>query len=140
MNKQEIIEFINKNPSCHLATCEKQQPRVRGMLTYKADEKGIVFTTGRTKDLYKQIVANPSVELCYFDPKTNTQIRVTGQARILEDLDLKKQIVKDFSFLQPVVDRFGYEALVVFRIVSAEALVWTFATNMEPKQPIELSA
>jgi pyridoxamine 5'-phosphate oxidase len=139
MNKQEIIEFINKNPSCHLATCENQQPRVRGMLTYKADEKGIVFTTGRTKDLSRQIVANPNVELCYFDKESNTQVRVTGKAKVLDDLDLKKQIVKDFAFLRPVVDQFGYDALVVFRIVAAEALVWTFTTNMEPKQPVKMS-
>jgi pyridoxamine 5'-phosphate oxidase len=139
MNKQEIIEFINKNPACNLATCEQQQPRVRGMLTYKADEKGILFTTGSTKDLYQQIVANPNVELCYFNKETNTQIRVTGKAKVLEDLDLKKQIVKDFSFLQPVVDQFGYEALAVFRVVAAEALVWTFATNIQPKQPIKMS-
>jgi pyridoxamine 5'-phosphate oxidase len=138
MNKQEIIEFINKNPSCHLATCEKQQPRVRGMLTYKADEKGIVFTTGRTKDLSRQIVANPNVELCYFDKESNTQVRVTGKAKVVEDLDLKKQIVKDFSFLQPIVDQFGYDALVVFRVAATEALVWTFTTNMEPKQPVKM--
>ena len=109
------------------------------MLTYKADEKGILFTTGSTKDLYKQIVANPNVELCYFNKETNTQIRVTGKATILDDLDLKKQIVKDFSFLQPIVDQFGYEALAVFRVAAAEALVWTFATNMEPKKPIKLA-
>ncbi len=139
MNKQEIIEFINKNPACHLATCEKQQPRVRGMLTYKADDKGILFTTGTTKDLYQQILANPNVELCYFNKESNTQVRVTGKVKIVDDLDLKKQIVKDFSFLQPIVDQFGYETLTVFRVTPAEALVWTFATNLEPKKPIKMS-
>jgi pyridoxamine 5'-phosphate oxidase len=139
MNKQEIIEFINKNPACYLATCDKKQPRVRGMLTYKADEEGILFHTGRTKDLSKQIVANPNVELCYFDAGTNTQVRVTGKAKIIEDLDLKKRIAKDRPFLLPIVERFGYETLVVFRVITEEAAVWTFATNLEPKQPIKLS-
>ncbi len=138
MDKQQIIEFINKNPACFLATCDKKQPRVRGMLTYKADQTGIWFHTGRTKDLSKQIAANPNVELCYFDAGTNTQIRVTGKAKIVEDLDLKKQIAKDRPFLLPIVEQFGYEMLVVFCVTDAEAVVWTFATNLEPKQPLKL--
>jgi pyridoxamine 5'-phosphate oxidase len=140
MNKEQIIEFINKNHTCYLATCEGKQPRVRGMMTYKADKNGILFHTGRSKDLTKQIVANPNVELCYFDAGTNVQVRITGKARVVEDLDLKKQIVKDRPFLQPIVEQFGYETLVVFRVVDAEAVVWTFATNLDPKQPIKLSS
>lgn len=50
MNKEQIIEFINKNRTCYLATCEGKQPRVRGMLTYKADKDGIVFHAGRSND------------------------------------------------------------------------------------------
>jgi pyridoxamine 5'-phosphate oxidase len=139
MNKEQIVEFINKNPVCYLATCEKKQPRVRGMMTYKADENGIWFHTGRVKDVCKQIAANSNVELCYFDAGTNTQVRVTGKAKIVEDLELKRQIAKDRPFLQPIIERFGYDALAVFRVTAEEAVVWTFATNLEPKQPITLS-
>jgi uncharacterized pyridoxamine 5'-phosphate oxidase family protein len=139
MNKEQIIEFINKNPVCYLATCQARQPHVRGMMTYKADKDGILFHTGRPKDLCKQIAANPNVELCYFDPATNTQVRVTGKAKMVEDLDLKKQIVRERTFLQPVIERFGYDVLAVFRVIGDEAVVWTFATNLEPKQPIKLS-
>ena len=139
MNKQEIIEFINKNPVCYLATCDKKQPRVRGMMTYKADADGILFHTGRPKDLCKQITANPLVEMCYFDSGTNTQVRITGKAKIVEDLDLKKQIAKDRPFLLPIVEKHGYEMLVVFRVVANEAVVWTFAANLEPKQPLKMS-
>ncbi len=138
MNKQQIVEFINKNPACHLATCDKKQPRVRGMLTYKADETGIWFHTGRTKDVCRQLIANPNVELCYFDAGTNTQVRVMGKAKVVEDLDLKKKIAKDRPFLLPIVERFGYDFLVVFCVTAEEAVVWTFATNLEPKQPIKL--
>ncbi len=140
MNKQEILEFIRKNPACSLATCDGNQPRVRGMLTYRADETGILFHTGRPKDLYKELVANPNVEVCYIEVGTSTQVRVTGRVTILEDLDLKKQIVKDRPFLKPVAEQFGYESLVVLRLAPEEAVVWTFATNFEPKQRIKLSS
>ena len=140
MNREQIIEFINKNRVCYLATCEARQPRVRGMLAYKADEDGILFHTGRSKDLCKQIVANPHVELCCFDAGTNVQVRITGKTQIIENLDLKKQIVKDRPFLQPIVEQAGYDVLVVFRVTDCEAVVWTFATNLDPKRPIRLSS
>ncbi len=40
MTRKEILEFINKNPVCFLATQDSEQPRVRGMMVVKADEKG----------------------------------------------------------------------------------------------------
>jgi len=46
MNKTQILEFTNTNPVCRLATVEGDQPRVRGMMMYKADDEGIIFHTG----------------------------------------------------------------------------------------------
>lgn len=65
MNKEEILDFIKSNPACHLATVDGDQPRVRGMLMYRADENGILFHTGNFKDLYKNLQNNPNVELCF---------------------------------------------------------------------------
>ena len=87
MNREEIIKLINENLSCHLATSENNQPHVRGMMVYKADENGVIFHTGQTKDLCSQIKSNPLVELCFFDSKNNIQVRVTGKAVIKEDLE-----------------------------------------------------
>lgn len=38
MNKTDILQFINDNPACTLATVEDNRPRVRGTLMYRADE------------------------------------------------------------------------------------------------------
>jgi uncharacterized pyridoxamine 5'-phosphate oxidase family protein len=64
MTKTEILEFINANPTCYLATAENNKPRVRGMRMYRADGKGIIFQTSNVKDLCKQLNENPNVELC----------------------------------------------------------------------------
>jgi len=50
MTKTEILEFINANPTCYLATSENNKPRVRGMRMYRADGKGIIFQTSNVKD------------------------------------------------------------------------------------------
>ena len=65
MNRNEMLQFMNANPVCCLATVENGQPRVRGMLMYRADEQGILFHTASFKDLYRQVQENPLVEVCF---------------------------------------------------------------------------
>lgn len=66
MNKEEIFKLMNENPVFYLATTEDDQPKVRGMSLYRADENGIVFHTSSAKDIYSQIMKNPKVEMCFF--------------------------------------------------------------------------
>jgi len=139
MTKEEIIKLINSNPLCHLATAVNNQPHVRGMMVYKADENGIIFHTSNTKDLYKQILQNPLVEICFFDPNKKIQVRVTGTAVIKNDLSLKKDIVEDRPFIKPWVQKNGYELLIVFQIVNCLAHVWTFETNFSTKEYIKIN-
>lgn len=138
MTQAEIIKFMNENPASHLATTQGDQPRVRGMLIYRVDEQGILFHTGTTKDLYKQLLANPRVEFCFNNMKDGVQIRASGKAEFVEDQKLKEEIVAARPFLKPWVAQRGYEFLAVFRVRNAIATVWTMASNFEPKVPIQL--
>lgn len=130
MNKEEILKFIGSNPMCHLATLDGGRPRVRGMMAFRATADGIVFSTGVSKQLYRQINENKQVELCFNSP--DTQVRIEGEVEILDDLGLKKEIVEAMPFLKPVVEQFGYETLGLFRVKMCKAAVWTMTANMEP--------
>lgn len=140
MNKSEIFEFINANPIFHLATVEVNKPHVRGMLMYRADENGIIFHTGKGKDLHKQLSANPHVEMSFNNGKFEDliQIRVSGKVELVEDIDLKKEIVEKRDFLKPWVEKMGYEPFAVYRMKNGLATVWTMKTNFAPKEFIQL--
>lgn len=140
MNKKEILDFLTANPIFNLATCEGDTPHVRGMLLYRADENGIVFNTGKVKDMYRQLTENPKVELCFTNGifENLIQVRVAGTVEPLEDLGLKKEIVEKRDFLKPWIDKVGYEQLAVFVVRNGVATTWTMATNVEPKQYIQL--
>ena len=130
MTRDEIIQFLNQNPVCHLATLEKGRPRVRGMFMYRADEKGILFHTGLSKSLPRQVQTGAPVEVCFNSP--DMQVRVSGSAEGVEDLELKREIVAARPFMQPWVEKHGLGLLVVFRITQCEAAIWTMQTNFEP--------
>jgi pyridoxamine 5'-phosphate oxidase len=140
MSKSEIFTFLNANPVFHLATLEGDKPHVRGMLLYRADENGILFHTGKMKDLYKQLTANPHVELSFNNGSVEDliQIRVSGTVELVEDLELKKEIVQNRDFLKPFVDQEGYDPLAVYRIKKGVASIWRMRTNLEPKKFVEL--
>ena len=130
MTTAEILKFLNAHPACHLATLEDGRPRVRGMLMYRADERGLLFHTGTGKALAKQVTAGAPAEACFNSP--DLQIRVAGTVQVVDDLELKKEIVAARPFMQPWVAERGYGLLHVFRLVGCEAAVWTMADNFRP--------
>ena len=138
MKAEEIYELINSHPAFHLATMDGDQPRVRGMLLFRADSNGIVFHTASTKDVYKQIMSNPKAEMCF--SCGDVQIRVTGVLEKNDDPELREEIFNHPSrkFLQAWKDK-GIDGLLqVFVMKQCEAVTWTMATNFDEKTPIEL--
>lgn len=138
MDKKEVLSFISANPIFALATSQDDIPHVRYMMMYRADAGGILFHTGESKDLYHQLDRNPQVELCFYSQKDMTQVRISGTADLVEDMETKKQIVRDRPFLQKWVDEKGYDSLCVYRVAGGKACTWTMATNFAGKQYIQL--
>ena len=136
MNREDIIGFIKANPICFLATVEGDRPHVRPMGMYKADEGGILIQLSTVKGMYRELLQNPKVELC-FNGRGKT-VRVSGAAEFIEDQGLKEEIVKARPFLKPLVDAHGWAAIKVFRVANPVATVWTMAANLEPREFIHL--
>ena len=138
MIKEEILAFINQNPVFFLATQEGRQPRVRGMMIVEADENGLLFSTSKQKDVYRQLSEHPQVELCFFNAAETKQVRVTGTVEITEDLEVKKKVVSRFPFLKPMVDQEGWDILAAYYLRRGLAHVWTMEANLESKRYVEL--
>jgi pyridoxamine 5'-phosphate oxidase len=138
MNAPEILDFIKKNPYCSLATVEAGEPRVRMVMTLRADERGILFNTGVTKDLYKQIEANPATELCFFDPQARVQVRVRGRFVSQKDAETHALVLEKLPFLKPMVETHGLGMLAPYLLKNGRATVWTMETNLAPKTFVSL--
>ena len=145
MDKQQIFDFLNSNLTFYLATVDGGEPRVRAMMLYKADESGIVFHTGPFKEVYQQIQKNPNVQLCFYNPEQNLQIRVRGKLEMTNNRAIKEEIANHPTrmFMQSwkanckTEDDF-YDMFSVFRLKNGIANVWTFESNFKPKEDIAL--
>jgi uncharacterized pyridoxamine 5'-phosphate oxidase family protein len=133
------MEFINKNPIFALATCGEGVPHVRNMMVAFADSRGIIFSTGRAKDVCKQIAANPKIEMCFYSHEAGIQLRIAGKATEIDDVEMKKDIVNKFEFLKPWIDAQGYGVMATYRVTGATATTWTMDTNDKPKEYTRLT-
>jgi uncharacterized pyridoxamine 5'-phosphate oxidase family protein len=138
MEKKEVYKFLRNNPVFALATADENRPHVRYMMLYRVNENGIIFNTGENKDLNRQLKKNPMVEMCFHSQQEGKQIRISGTVEEIEDIELKKQVVKNFPFLKEWVDREGYDVLVVYCLKGGKATAWTMETTFAPKEYITL--
>ncbi len=137
-NIQDCIRFANENPICYLATTEGDQPRVRGMGIWFADNTGFYFQTSNAKDIPHQLLKNPNAEVCFYQQKgvTGTMLRISGRAEFVHDREFKEKAVEDRPFLKSMGFSADAPELILFKIAHGEALVWTMESNLKPKQPI----
>lgn len=134
----DCVKFANKNPVAWMATTDGDQPHVRGMGMWYADETGFYFQTAAMKDMVRQLKENCKVELAFHQPDemAGIMLRVAGEIEFLEDPAIKKKVIEDRPFLKD----FGLTAesplLVVFRISKGKAHFWDWESNLKPKEII----
>ena len=94
----EVKDFLKKCGTYYLATVEGDQPRVRPFGTIEIFEGHLYIQTGKKKDVFKQIEANPKVELSGFiDGKW---IRVTGKLINDDRIEAKKYMLDMYPSLR----------------------------------------
>ena len=134
----EVLLFANQNSSSWLATCEDDQPRVRGMLLWFADETGFYYHTAMSKSLYSQIRRNPKMEAAFMrnaDKPEFEMLRVTGTAEVLEDKELKKRLKQERPWLWENIRQSKADTeVVIFRIVNGSAYIWNMTWNVREKE------
>ncbi|MBN1664811.1 MAG: pyridoxamine 5'-phosphate oxidase family protein [Deltaproteobacteria bacterium] len=137
MNFQDCIKFAKENPVCYVATADGDQPRIRPLGLWFADEKGFYFQTESVKAIYRQLKSNPRIELCFFAaaPPPGKVLRVAGKIEFLDDLALKSKVLTDRPFLKGLgINEPGDPLLVLFHVGCGEAYFWTMADNMKESQ------
>ena len=132
MSLEEYAKFANENPACYLATTEGDQPRVRAMGMWYADETGFYFQTQSNKALYKQIQENEKVEVYFCTPDFSRIMRVSGRVENIEDLEIRRKCIEDRPFIKDMgITDPGDPLLAVFHIFTGEAYFWTRADSMK---------
>ncbi|MCR4798093.1 MAG: pyridoxamine 5'-phosphate oxidase family protein [Lachnospiraceae bacterium] len=95
---QKVVDFLKSAETYYLATVEGDQPRVRPFGTAHVFEGKLYIQTGKSKDVSKQIHANPKVEICAF--KDGQWLRVAGELCEDERREAKVSMLEAYPSLQ----------------------------------------
>ncbi len=95
---ERVVQFLKEAGTYYLATVEGEQPRVRPFGTAHIFEGRLYIQTGKSKDVSKQIHANPKVEVCAF--KDSRWLRVTGELVEDDRREAKQSILDAYPSLQ----------------------------------------
>jgi uncharacterized pyridoxamine 5'-phosphate oxidase family protein len=124
-----VFDFLKKAGTYYLATVDGNQPRVRPFGTINIFDGKLYIQSGKSKEVAKQIKANPKVELSAFDGET--WIRIT--AKLVEDdrAEAQESLLAAYPQLR---DRYALNDgnNVVYYLKDAMAVFNTFGS--EPKE------
>lgn len=125
---KKITEFLAKNPNVFLATCEQDQPRVRPFQFLFEVSGRLYFCTANTKEVYRQLMANPALEFAATSPEYVT-LRVRGKAVFSDDLALKRRVLEEFEMIRGIYRTPDNPIFTLFYLSGGEAIFSDFSGN-----------
>lgn len=95
---EKVTQFLKEANIYYLATVEGDQPRVRPFGTAHIFEGRLYIQTGKSKDVSKQLAANPKAEICAF--KGGEWIRIAGELVEDDRREARQTMLDDYPSLQ----------------------------------------
>lgn len=125
---EKVYQFIKEAGVYYLATADGDQPRVRPFGTIHIFDGKLYIQTGKAKEVSKQIVANPKVEICAF--KDGVWVRVAGELAEDSRVEAKKSMLDAYPSLRATYDE-NDNNTVVYYFKNAKATFASFTAAPE---------
>jgi uncharacterized pyridoxamine 5'-phosphate oxidase family protein len=120
------LEFLKANKVFHLATVDGTQARVRPFGFVMNRDDRLYMCTGKTKDVYKQMVKNPQIEVSAMGAD-NTWLRITGSIAFDDSRETKTQAFEEAPMLLQIYRKGpDDENYVTFYFTEAKAILYSF--------------
>ncbi len=127
---QRIYDFLKAANTYYLATTEGDQPRVRPFGTIDIFDGRLTIQTGLVKDVAKQMLANPKVEICAMNG--GKWIRVEAKAVLDERVEAQEHLLAAYPSLQAMYKP-GDGNTAVFALTEGKAVISSFT-----EAPVEI--
>ncbi len=116
----KVNDFLNEAGIFFLATADGSQPKVRPLGAHLEEDGKIIFGVGDFKNVYRQLVANPLVEIAACKPDGHW-LRYTGKAVFETDEKYAKEMI-EVSKLQSIYNEETGHKLMTFHLEDATAV------------------
>ena len=128
---KEVCEFLKKCGTYYLATADGDQPRVRPFGTAHIIDGKLCIQTGKSKKVFREIAANPKVEICAFDG--GKWLRLSGELYEDDRRETRVEMLDAYPELRRMYNEDdGNTAVLAFRSATA-----VFSSFTEPPKTVE---
>lgn len=127
---EKVLNFIKANKVFFMATVDGDRPRVRPLGFVMDFEGKVYFGVGDQKEVYRQMQANPKVEICSV-AQDGTWLRLSGKAVFDVRPEIFEAAVKALPVLGELYSPNLGPKLGSFYLTEAKALCYDLAGNFE---------
>ena len=122
---EQTVKFLKEAGTYFLATADGDQPRVRPFGTAHIFDGKLYIQTGKSKEVAKQIKANPKVEICAF--KNGEWLRLCGTLVEDDRREARVSMLDAYPELKAMYDPDDGN-MVVYYFENAEATISSFTS------------
>jgi len=117
----KINDFLNETGTFFLASCDGDQPKVRPLGLHMEMDGKVLFGIGDFKDVYKQLIANPKVEIAACR-KDGHWLRYTGKAVFETDPKYAEAALEASPGLKNIYNETTGNKMMIFHLEDATAV------------------
>lgn len=96
-NLEKVVEFLQKAKVFSFLTDDDGQPKGRPFSFVEVRDGRLVFGTGTHKEVYRQLLKNPKVEI--LATSGGQFLRVDGVIEFFDDPDFLRQVREKYAFM-----------------------------------------
>ncbi|GHT63748.1 pyridoxamine 5'-phosphate oxidase [Bacteroidia bacterium] len=97
---KEVCNFLKQCGKYFIATTEGDQPRVRPFGTAAIYENRLYIQTGKRKNVAKQMMANPKIEICAYAEAIGKWLRIEATVVPDERVEAKQFMLDEYPSLK----------------------------------------
>ncbi|MDR0620962.1 MAG: pyridoxamine 5'-phosphate oxidase family protein [Deltaproteobacteria bacterium] len=132
---KEVFEFLSAHRPFYMATVEGSAPRVRPMGFIMEHGGKIWFGMGTHKNVYKQLVANPKVEIVATGGPDSDWVRLSGEAVFDPRPELFQAALAAMPHLKDIYPE-GGPTMGLFSLAKGKAVFMTL--RGQPSKEVDL--
>lgn len=106
-NVEKVSDFLDKAKLFYFLTIDENQPKGRPFGFHLIDDGKLYFGCGTFKNVFKQVLANPQVEVLAVNG--NEFLRYDGTAKIVKSDELLAKVRKSMPQIMSLYDKNGWE-------------------------------
>ena len=124
-------EFLKANPTFHLATVDGDAARVRPFGFVMVYKDRLYICTNKTKDVFKQMLKNPEVEISDMG-SDGTWLRIHGKVAVDDTREAKAQAFEEAPMLLQIYPK-GADDETYVTLYFTEAVATLYSFTGAPK-------